>query len=305
MPNRIIRDSILTSPTIAPLSAEEERHFYRLMLLADDYGCLQLLADVIKGSAYPLAGDKITRDDVERWTLCLAKNDIIHLYEFGGRQYGHFVKWGKYQQIRAKRSKHPVPECITKHNPHLVTETIIVCKQLIAIDSYSTRNPNPNPNPSPLSPFANAQGDVPPFQGETAQGVLVPQKIAAPVKTKKTKMMQRRTEPPPTLMPEDEQWLVSRYSDIFTEDEMHTYFAAAADGFATQWAKGARSDLRAYTDNWILKDAKPLRVRKERANGITRGHPSANTPTGAELAESWRIPEPASKPGDRPGMPKV
>jgi hypothetical protein len=38
MPNRNIKESILTSDTLDILTAEEERLFYRLIVICDDYG---------------------------------------------------------------------------------------------------------------------------------------------------------------------------------------------------------------------------------------------------------------------------
>lgn len=38
MPNRILKESITTSETLDSLSAEEERLFYRLLVICDDYG---------------------------------------------------------------------------------------------------------------------------------------------------------------------------------------------------------------------------------------------------------------------------
>lgn len=38
MPNRMIKESICTSETLAQLTPEEERLFYRLLVNADDFG---------------------------------------------------------------------------------------------------------------------------------------------------------------------------------------------------------------------------------------------------------------------------
>lgn len=116
MPNRILKESITTSVSLANLTAEEERHFYRLMVQADDYGCFQAHPAIIRASGYGLLLDKVTTEQSARWTASLARENIIHLYEANSKPYGHFVNWAKYQQIRAQRRKWPEPSCDTACN---------------------------------------------------------------------------------------------------------------------------------------------------------------------------------------------
>lgn len=111
MPNRIIRDSIRTSDSLSRLTAEEERHFYRLLVYADDFGRFDARPEVVLGQCYPLAHGKITPADVDRWTTRLGQQDvaILVLYSNDGRPYGAFRKWDKYQRIRNAKSKFPSP----------------------------------------------------------------------------------------------------------------------------------------------------------------------------------------------------
>jgi hypothetical protein len=60
--------------------------------------------------------------------------DLITLYEVNGKPYLQMNTWDNHQQIRAKKSKFPGPECGT------VTSDII-CNQMISIDSKCPRNP--------------------------------------------------------------------------------------------------------------------------------------------------------------------
>ena len=111
MPNRMIRDTIRSSESLARLTGDEERHFFRLILLADDFGRFDARSSVIRAGCYPLMLDIITQEDVERWTRRLADQDvgILQLYEVEGRVYGAFRAWEKYQRPRAKESKFPAP----------------------------------------------------------------------------------------------------------------------------------------------------------------------------------------------------
>jgi hypothetical protein len=111
MPNRILKESITTSESLSKLTAEEERHFHRCLVLADDFGCLQMHSMVVRAKAYSRMLDTVTTDNVDVWNKALASHGLIHLYEADGELYGHFVKWSKHQTIRAKRSKHPTPPC--------------------------------------------------------------------------------------------------------------------------------------------------------------------------------------------------
>lgn len=111
MPNRILRDSIRTSESLALLTGDEERHFYRLLVAADDYGRFDARTSVILGTCYSLMLSKISIEQVAEWTQRLAEPDIdiIRLYEVDGKRYGVFVNWLKYQTPRAVKSKWPEP----------------------------------------------------------------------------------------------------------------------------------------------------------------------------------------------------
>lgn len=52
MPSRIIKESICTSETLAALSAEAERLFYRIIVKCDDYGCYYGSVQIIKIPAF-------------------------------------------------------------------------------------------------------------------------------------------------------------------------------------------------------------------------------------------------------------
>jgi DnaD/phage-associated family protein len=140
MPSRILKESICTSETLADLSWFEEVLFYRLIVLADDYGIFDARPKIIKGRAFPL--DRVTEQQIEEALHTLATAGIVNLYTVGGRPYLQLESWAKHQQIRAKKSKYPQP-----------IESEINCNQMKSNDCNSPRNPiqsesNPNPNPN-------------------------------------------------------------------------------------------------------------------------------------------------------------
>ena len=117
MPNRMIRDSARTSPTLAALSAEGERMFWRLTLVADDHGCFDADPRVLLALCFPLFVDKFTVASVRRWRDELVTQGTIILYTAAGRHYGYFPCWEKYQRVYGLKRKFPEPPAICENVP--------------------------------------------------------------------------------------------------------------------------------------------------------------------------------------------
>ena len=107
MPNRILKDSICTSPNIDVLSREAEVFFYRLLVQCDDFGRMDARAPILRAKCYPLQVDTVSQDDVKRWLGELVRADLVILYRVGTGDYLQMRTWERHQQIRAKRSKYP------------------------------------------------------------------------------------------------------------------------------------------------------------------------------------------------------
>jgi hypothetical protein len=99
----MLRESVRTSPTLAKLSAEAERLFYRLLVTADDHG--RFLADpaIVRSQCFPRDDGKIRIHDVRRWLSELG--EVIRIYSVGGELYGEFRTWSKHQRVRAATSR--------------------------------------------------------------------------------------------------------------------------------------------------------------------------------------------------------
>ena len=108
MPNRILKETICTSEEIEHLEPEAEVLFYRLIVNCDDYGLADARLAIIKGKCYPLKSIDINR--IQVLLAKLSNVGLIQLYEVDGKPYLHVVNWHKHQQIRAKKSKYPMPE---------------------------------------------------------------------------------------------------------------------------------------------------------------------------------------------------
>jgi DNA-binding MarR family transcriptional regulator len=120
VPNRILRDGILTSPKIAKLGWPEEVLYRRLMSLVDDYGRYFADASVLRGHAYPRQLSKVSDSDVAKWIRAIEEAGLVRVYPAeDGERYLEIVNFG--QQIRATKSKFPQP---------MANE--IICNQLLA-----------------------------------------------------------------------------------------------------------------------------------------------------------------------------
>jgi len=109
MPNRIIKESIWTSPNLNELSDLAERHFYRILPLPDDFGCCELTPLVVKGRCYPLKPE-VSVEDINKWQDELESKVLIIRWNDGGRQYAIFPSFDKHQRIRSlHQRKTPIP----------------------------------------------------------------------------------------------------------------------------------------------------------------------------------------------------
>lgn len=142
MPNRILKESVCTSDTIASLSDFEYRVWTCLILLADDAGRGDARPAIIKGRGFPLR-DRVTSKDIDAAVHGLAGKGCISLYTVGGKSYYYFPTWSEHQRVRDVKPKYPAPE-----------ESAEICGELpqsaagcgeLRPESESESNTNPNP----------------------------------------------------------------------------------------------------------------------------------------------------------------
>lgn len=174
MPNRVLSESVKRSEQIDQLSWFDEVVFYRALLTADDYGCLDGRPKLLKSDLFPTRDD-VTRKSIEDSLAKLTSTDLLRAYEVSGKPYMLFPTWEKHQRIRRKKQKYPWP-CGRENDvcPYGAAEcrkTAATCCQSAAdcgqvADSCRTNavncppesesNPNPNPNPT-SNPKARAR----------------------------------------------------------------------------------------------------------------------------------------------------
>ena len=107
MPNRILKERICKSKDINSLGWFEEVLFYRLMVVADDYGRFDGDVAIIKGSCFPLKKD-LTERQIDKALDKLSIAGMVFLYETeSGETILQLTAWEKHQTVRAKSSKYP------------------------------------------------------------------------------------------------------------------------------------------------------------------------------------------------------
>lgn len=110
MPNRILREGILTSERVAQLSWAEEVFYRRLQSIVDDYGRCEAAAQLLRSKCYPLHTDaQVKAGQVMKWLEACAKAGLVVVYLVAGKTYLEVLNFG--QQQRSK-SKCPPPPAI-------------------------------------------------------------------------------------------------------------------------------------------------------------------------------------------------
>jgi hypothetical protein len=132
MPNRIIKDSIWTSQNLNKCSPLAERHFYRILMASDDWGCLEITPLVIKGKCYPLIEDT-NEKEISQWNQELIKNTLLKEWVSNDRQYAMFLKFDEHNTNLEKHDpKTPCPPWLLKGgmDPRLSDKTSDAFKRI-------------------------------------------------------------------------------------------------------------------------------------------------------------------------------
>ncbi|RUS66536.1 hypothetical protein CUZ56_01816 [Saezia sanguinis] len=107
MPNRILREGILTSERVNRLDWPSEVFYRRLLSVVDDYGRYFAHVSLLRAALFALRLDQVGNDDVAHWLEKTRQAGLVDLYEVNGKLY--LQVWNFKQQARAKQSKFPSP----------------------------------------------------------------------------------------------------------------------------------------------------------------------------------------------------
>lgn len=106
MPNRILREGILTSERVAALNWQEEVFYRRLMSVVDDFGRYHANPKLLRAACYPLLIDKVSDADVGKWLTNCVTAALVSVYPApDGKRYLQLLDFR--QQARAEKSKFP------------------------------------------------------------------------------------------------------------------------------------------------------------------------------------------------------
>lgn len=113
MPDRILRQGILSSDRVNVLTWPAEVFYRRLMSVADDYGRYDARVPILRANLYPLKLDRVSDSDVAKWLGEGSKAGLIRIYQVEGKDYLEIRDFN--QRLRAMKSKYPTPDNIGGH----------------------------------------------------------------------------------------------------------------------------------------------------------------------------------------------
>jgi hypothetical protein len=120
MPNRILREGILTSERVDAIADTPavEVTYRRLQSVADDFGRYTAHPKLVRAAIYPLRLEMHTDDDISNQFRRCEEAGLIRLYQVAGKPYLEILDFR--QKTRAKRSKYPGPDGTCDVNaPHV------------------------------------------------------------------------------------------------------------------------------------------------------------------------------------------
>lgn len=108
MPNRLLKEGIVDSSAIDNLTSDEEVFFYRLLVVADDYGRMDARPAILKSRCYPLKNFPKYAEKIDGMLRSLVRQSLVICYQVDGKPYLQISKWE--QRVRSKE-KYPSVEC--------------------------------------------------------------------------------------------------------------------------------------------------------------------------------------------------
>jgi hypothetical protein len=128
MPNRVIRDGILTSEKVDKLSEPAELFYRRLMSVVDDFGRYSAHPTLLRSSCYPLRIDAKTNRDMESYLCECQSAGLLIVYEADGKRYLEMSDFR--QRLRVMSSKCPSPD----------GQTSVICQSDDGVNRSRSRN---------------------------------------------------------------------------------------------------------------------------------------------------------------------
>jgi hypothetical protein len=115
MPDRLVREDILTSDPVNSLSWAGEVFYRRVMSKADDYGRYEARPSILRANLYPLKLDRVSESDVVKWMGECSEAGLVRLYTVENKEYLEIQKFR--QRLRAMKSRYPPPPADAREHP--------------------------------------------------------------------------------------------------------------------------------------------------------------------------------------------
>jgi hypothetical protein len=112
MPDRVLRSGLLWSVKINSVSEAAELLYVRLLLIADDFGLLDIDPMNLKIRALP-GRDQFDLERIAKCTAELIEIELLSAYAVNGKKYAAVENWN--QRRWAKASKLPMPPWGKEH----------------------------------------------------------------------------------------------------------------------------------------------------------------------------------------------
>lgn len=112
MPNRILREGILTSERVNQLSTAAELFYRRLMSVVDDYGRFSANTTLLRTACYPLLVDKVREGEITKHLAEAQAAGLILIYEVASRQWLQMLHFRQRIRVESKCPA-PPPSCLT------------------------------------------------------------------------------------------------------------------------------------------------------------------------------------------------
>lgn len=150
MPNRIVREAILSSEKVSSLGWAEEVLYRRLMSITDDYGRHEANPKLLRSKCYPMQIDDVTVDQVAKWLNACHKADVLQVYQVDGKMYLQINNFGQ-QQRSASKCPAPDSKCSqVLESAHLgvVVSEVVSVSEVVKDSCPESATPPAEPEPS-------------------------------------------------------------------------------------------------------------------------------------------------------------
>jgi len=248
MPNRIIRESILTSDRVDQLDPSAEVFYRRLLSKVDDYGRYDARPSILRASLFPLRLDRVREADCSRWIAACEKAGLIVLYSNAGKL---FLEAQDTEWQRRSPSKYPDPLTSANICAQVKTNARLVVDVDVGVDDEKQGAP---PSAEPAAEKAD--------KGKNG------------------------TRLPADWSPSDElkAWAAKKRPDLDIAEQVEKFadFWRAMPG-----ARGRKTDWDATWRNWIRGERKAFDSDKPTNPAVPRGKPSGPSETPLEAQLNW------------------